>query len=148
MKTAAQIVADMINTMPEMARRNFDALTMRYSNDVEVDAKHPAYDFWHNNQVLTKAAGPLYRQLRQLRKSSCYLKDKLVKPIGERYTQANIDAMDQTFKTIDHPYRSDANTWRFVVHVIGHEGTFTKGNYRGPSTDLKIPITYFKIYSK
>lgn len=144
MKATQQIVADMINAMPEMARRNFDALTVRYSNDVEIDAKHPAYHFWANNKALTKAAGPLYQQLKQLRKSSRYLKDKIAKPIGERYTQANIDAMDKTFRTIDPPYRSDANTWRFIVQVVGHEGTFTKGNYRGPSADLKIPITYFK----
>ena len=144
MKTTLQVVTDMINVMPEMARRNFDALSQRYHGDIEVDPKHPAFHFWSNNQSLTKAAGPLYQQLKQLRKSSRYLKDKLVKPIGERYTQENINAVNETFRSIDSPHRSDANTWRIHVHVQGYEHTQTKGSWSGPLAEIKLPITYFK----
>lgn len=143
MKTTLQIVTDMVNVLPETARRNLDALKHRYG-DWEVDAKHSSYHFWRNNKSLADAAGPLYTKLKTLRKVSRELRDKLVKPIGERYTQKNIDALQKAFRTIDAPHRCDANSWRFEVSVQGFEHTQSKGSWHGPIANIKLPLTYFK----
>lgn len=144
MKTTLQIVTDMVNVLPETARRNLDALKHRYHGDYEVDAKHPSYHFWRNNKSLADAAGPLYTKLKTLRRISRELRDKLAKPIGERYTQKNIDALQQAFRTIDAPHRCDANSWRFEVSVQGYEHAQTKGSWTGPTANIKLPLTYFK----
>lgn len=143
MKTTLQIVNDMVNSMPDMARRNLDALKERHRG-YEVDAKHPSFHFWRNNKSLADAAGPLYSKLKTLRRVSRELRDKLVKPIGERYTQANINALQDAFKTIDSPSRCDANSWRLEVFVQGYDHTQTKGSWSGPTAHIKLPITYFK----
>lgn len=143
MKTTLQIVNDMVNSMPDMARRNLDALKERYGG-YEVDAKHPSFHFWRNNKSLADAAGPLYSKLKSLRKMSRELRDKLVKPIGERYTQANINALQEAFRTIDAPHRCDANSWRLEASVQGYEHNQTKGSWSGPIAQIKLPITYFK----
>ena len=144
MKTTLQIVNDMVNFLPETARRNLNALKQRYHSDFEVDAKHPSYHFWRNNKSLADAAGPLYTKLKSLRKTSRKLTDKLIKPIGERYTQENINALQSAFRTIDAPHRSDANSWKLDVSVQGYENNQTKGSWHGPTAKIKLPITYFK----
>ena len=143
MKTTLQIVNDMVNSMPETARRNLDALKERYGG-YEVDAKHPSFHFWRNNKSLADAAGPLYSKLKSLRKTSRELRDKLVKPIGARYTQDNINALQEAFRTIDAPHRCDANSWRLEASVQGYEHNQTKGSWSGPIAQIKLPITYFK----
>ena len=143
MKTTLQIVNDMVNSMPDMARRNLDALKERYGG-YEVDAKHPSYHFWRNNKSLADAAGPLYSELKSHDKTSTELRDKPVKLIGYRYTKANITALQEAFKTVEAPPRCDANSWWLEASVQGFEHTQSNGSCCGPIATISLPITFFK----
>ena len=137
------VLTNMLNTAPPEIRQQLSSFNIRYG-DVEVNKDSPAYFWVKANPKSAAILKTAQKDIQELRHEAKSRKDSLLSNFEERHAQLNINAVDRVLRTIDVPYKSNANLYKVAVAVPGHQYECTRGHNWGKSAtwEIKVPVTY------
>lgn len=138
------VLRNMFNTAPASIRKHIPNLTTRWDS-LEVEKDHPEYKWIQNNSSAAYLLKQTHTKIRDKREHSQRNQDRLQKDLKGRNAQPNIDAVEHVLRTVDVPYKSNANLYQICVDVPGYEHYVTKGRtYHRHHWKFQIPVSYHK----
>ena len=138
------VLRNMFNTAPASIRKHIPKIKTRWES-IEVEKDHPEYEWLKNNSSAAYLLKQTHMKIRDKRERSQYHNDRLQKDLKGRNAQPNIDAVERVLRTVDVPYKSNANLYQICVAVPGYANQVTRGrSYHQNDWKIKIPVTYHK----
>ena len=137
------VLINMLNTAPQEVRQRLSSFNIRYG-DVEVKRDSPAYSWVKDNPKSAAILKTAQKSIQELRHEAKSRKDSLLSNFEERHAQLNINAVERAIRTVDVPYKSNANLYRLSVAIPGHQYECSRGHNWGRSNswNIKVPVTY------